>query len=71
MSQYIHKSHNVSVLMYHIVFPAKYRRAVLTEEVDNVLKDNLGENRLKWMILNKMRKKHEIPQNKFLEIFLL
>ncbi|MBE9091957.1 IS200/IS605 family transposase, partial [Microcystis sp. LEGE 00066] len=25
MSEYIHKSHNVSVLLYHLVFPAKYR----------------------------------------------
>ncbi|HVG34135.1 MAG TPA: IS200/IS605 family transposase, partial [Pyrinomonadaceae bacterium] len=28
MSKFIHKSHNVSILMYHIVCPAKYRRAV-------------------------------------------
>ncbi|HEX8161548.1 MAG TPA: IS200/IS605 family transposase, partial [Pyrinomonadaceae bacterium] len=28
MSRFIHKEHNVSVLMYHIVCPAKYRRAV-------------------------------------------
>ncbi|MBK5206855.1 MAG: IS200/IS605 family transposase, partial [Polaromonas sp.] len=28
MSEYIHKSHNVTVLMYHLVFPAKYRRVV-------------------------------------------
>ncbi|MCU7900648.1 MAG: IS200/IS605 family transposase, partial [Candidatus Thiodiazotropha sp. (ex Lucinoma aequizonata)] len=27
MSEYIHKSHNVTVLMYHLVFSAKYRRA--------------------------------------------
>ncbi|MBI4849892.1 MAG: IS200/IS605 family transposase, partial [Nitrospirae bacterium] len=26
MSIYIHKSHNVSVLLYHFVFPTKYRR---------------------------------------------
>jgi putative transposase len=38
MSRYIHKSHNVSVLMYHIVCPAKYRKAIFTEEVDKVLK---------------------------------
>ncbi|MSU23536.1 MAG: IS200/IS605 family transposase, partial [Opitutus sp.] len=25
-SRYIHKSHNVSVLMYHLVCAAKYRR---------------------------------------------
>ncbi|MDR0637348.1 MAG: IS200/IS605 family transposase, partial [Spirochaetaceae bacterium] len=28
MSEYLHKSHNVSVLLYHIVCPAKYRRVV-------------------------------------------
>ena len=28
MSEYIHKSHNVTVLLYHLVFPAKYRQAV-------------------------------------------
>jgi REP element-mobilizing transposase RayT len=39
MSEYIHKSHNVSVLLYHIVFPAKYRRAVFDEGVDTVLKE--------------------------------
>ena len=38
MSQYIHKSHNVSILLYHIVCPAKYRRAVFTPEVDQVLR---------------------------------
>ncbi|MEM5370788.1 IS200/IS605 family transposase, partial [Paraburkholderia azotifigens] len=26
MSEYIHKSHNVAVLLYHVVLPAKYRR---------------------------------------------
>lgn len=39
MSEYIHKSHNVSVLLYHLVFPAKYRRAVLDPEVDKILKE--------------------------------
>ena len=29
MSRYIHESHNVTVLLYHLVFPAKYRRAVI------------------------------------------
>ena len=37
MSEYIHKSHNVSVLMYHFVCPAKYRRVVFDAEVDEVL----------------------------------
>ena len=39
MSEYIHKSHNVSVLLYHFVCPAKYRRIVFTEEVDKSLKE--------------------------------
>ena len=39
MSDYIHKSHNVTVLMYHFVFPAKYRRTVFDERVDEVLKE--------------------------------
>lgn len=39
MSEYIHKSHNVTVLMYHIVFPAKYRRTVIDADVDEVLKE--------------------------------
>ena len=39
MSEYIHKSHNVTVLIYHLVFPAKYRRVVFDDEVDEVLKE--------------------------------
>ena len=38
MRKYIHKSHNVSVLLFHLVCPAKYRRAVFTERVDQELK---------------------------------
>jgi REP element-mobilizing transposase RayT len=37
-SEYIHKSHNVSVLLYHLVFPAKYRRVVFSESADQTLK---------------------------------
>ena len=39
MSQYIHKSHNVSNLLYHMVFPAKYRKIVFGEEVEKELKN--------------------------------
>ncbi|MDH3662075.1 MAG: IS200/IS605 family transposase [Alphaproteobacteria bacterium] len=39
MSEYVHKSHNVTVPLYHLVFPAKYRRAVFDEAVDGVLKE--------------------------------
>jgi len=28
LSEYIHKSHNVSLIMYHFVCPAKYRRVI-------------------------------------------
>ena len=38
MGEYIHKSHNVTVLLYHLVFPAKYRRAVFDEKVDGELR---------------------------------
>ena len=37
MGELIRKSHNVSLLMYHIVCVGKYRRLVITEEVDAVL----------------------------------
>ena len=38
MSRLIHKSHNVSVLLYHAVFPAKYRRVVFDDSVEQVLR---------------------------------
>ena len=37
MGALIRKRHNVLILMYHFVFVEKYRRLVITEEVDNVL----------------------------------
>ena len=55
MSEFIHKSHNVTVLMYHLVFPAKYRRAVIDAEVEEVLKETCIE----------IEKRYEV---KFLEI---
>ena len=55
MSEYKHKSHNVSVLMYHFVCPAKYRRVVIDEEVDKVIKETCGE----------IEKRYEI---KFIEV---
>ena len=39
MSIYIHKSRNVSVLLYHIVCPANYRRVVFSDDTDSTLKD--------------------------------
>ncbi|MCU7888337.1 MAG: IS200/IS605 family transposase [Candidatus Thiodiazotropha sp. (ex Lucinoma aequizonata)] len=55
MSEYIHKSHNVTVLMYHLVFSAKYRRAVFDEVVDEELRT----------ICMNIEKRYEL---KFLEI---
>ena len=39
MSRYLHESHDVTVLLYHLVFPAKYRRAVIDATVDRALRD--------------------------------
>jgi len=39
MSEYIKKRHNVTVLLYHLVFPAQYRRAIFDEEVDITVKN--------------------------------
>ena len=55
MSQFIHKSHNVTILLYHLVFPAKYRRAVIDADVDEELKKTCLE----------IEKRYEV---KFLEI---
>jgi len=38
-SEYIHKSHNVSVLLYHFVCPAKYRKVIFSKAVDQTLKE--------------------------------
>jgi REP element-mobilizing transposase RayT len=43
MSEYVQKSHNVSVLMYHLVCPAKYRRVVFDKQVDVVLQESCVE----------------------------
>jgi putative transposase len=55
MSEYIHRSHNVTVLLYHLVFPSKYRRVVFDEQVESVLRE----------ICLEIEKRYEI---KFLEI---
>jgi putative transposase len=39
VSEYIHRSHNVSVIIYHFVCPAKYRRVVFSEKVDQTIKE--------------------------------
>lgn len=37
MSEYIHKAHNVSILLYHYVCLAKYRRVIFDDSVDKIL----------------------------------
>ena len=39
MSKLVRKSHNVSVLIYHYVCPAKYRRVVFDQKVDEEIKE--------------------------------
>ena len=55
MSKIWKKSHNKSVLIYHYVCPAKYRKVVFEKEVDEILKETCVE----------IEKRYEI---KFLEI---
>ncbi len=55
MSKLVHQSHNVSVLIYHYVCPAKYRRVVFDEDVDQQLKE----------VCEEIQKRYDI---KFLEI---
>lgn len=39
MSEHILKRHNKTLLLYHLVFPLKYRKAVITKEIGEGLKD--------------------------------
>ena len=39
MSTHIVKSHNKTLLSYHLVFPVKYRKKVFTPEVTETLKE--------------------------------
>ena len=43
MSEEIRKSHNVTVLMYHYVCPAKYRKAIFSEAVTKTLVETCRE----------------------------
>ena len=55
MSEFIHKSHNATILLYHLVFLAKYRRVVFDKGVDRALTE----------ICLEIEKRYEV---KFLEI---
>ncbi len=43
MSEVLHKSHNASKLMYHFVLPTKYRRVVVSDEVEKVIRETCIE----------------------------
>ncbi len=43
MSEHKRKSHNVSKLMHHFVLPTKYRRVVVDDEVEEVIKETCIE----------------------------
>jgi putative transposase len=55
MSELARKSYNVSILLYHFVCPAKYRRVVIDKKVDEIIKQTCLE----------ISKRYEI---KFIEI---
>jgi hypothetical protein len=43
MSEFIRKSHNVSVLLYRIACPAKYRRVAVNEKIDKTISGDKGD----------------------------
>ena len=43
MDEHIYKSHNKTLLLYHLVFPAKYRRQVFNRAVEDSLKNTCLE----------------------------
>ena len=51
-SKYVHNSHNVSNPVYHFVCPTKYRRVVITENVDRSMKQTCEgiELRYDWIV---------------------
>jgi len=49
-STYIYKSHTISVLLYHFIYPAKYRKIVFSEAVDKRLKKACLEISIRYQI---------------------
>ena len=39
MSEHVYKRHNKTLLLYHVVFPVKYRRKVITQAVEKTLQE--------------------------------
>ena len=53
MSDLIRKRHNVSLLLYHFVFVAKYRRLVINSEVELILKNVCKEISKRYEIIER------------------
>ena len=43
MSEHLIKNHNKTLLLYHFVFPLKYRRSVINDEIGQTLKEICAE----------------------------
>ena len=39
MSEHLYRQHNKTLLLYHLVFPVKYRRKVISSSVENTLRE--------------------------------
>ena len=50
MGKYIRKSHNVSMLLYHLVCPAKYRKVIFDKEIDASLVEICSEISIRYEI---------------------
>ena len=50
MSEHIFKSHNKTLLLYHLVFPSKYRRKVFTKEIEKTLVEVCADISIRYEI---------------------
>ena len=39
MDEHVYKSHNKTLLLYHLVFPAKYRKKIFDDNIDKKIRD--------------------------------
>jgi REP element-mobilizing transposase RayT len=37
--EHLYKRHNKSLLLYHVVFPVKYRLKIITKDIENLIKE--------------------------------
>lgn len=50
MTEYIHKRHNVNMMLYHIVCPTKFRKVVVNRKVDYILKETCLQIQMRYDI---------------------